>query len=1083
MASLAEIRDILQNICRQYEVKDSLMWANRPAYPHHERGSPFPVKPILCFEDVAYVTYPRILKEENLPQWKYEEGEGLVGKALKYNRPFYVPAIESEENVCPYIENCNKKYIVLGALAIKLSSANASCDDYVVELLFKRPNITCETQLGIQLETQKLWAHRIIDYLKNAMPRFVTYGNQHPLVELAEHDTAVSDTMHVRSNPPSQSTRDFNLNLINQTVGNAMDGQLPMQQLLYTGVLDAMPTQGNLRAQGFKGKTFVVNSRDGNVLQWPHEQGAPIQPHVSATSNVKASRENIVPPPIGDLNLNGRISTSGNNQIAEYHVTTMQVPHKQGNKRQRISRSDVWNHFEKEEVVDGELLAKCKYCDFKTDGSSKKGTSHLRKHFENHHRKIKNVHQLSNLPCKNLEPQSAFREKYVLDEGKIHLDMARVIIKYKLPLSIIHDEHFRNLFKMSLQEFEFQPEKNLEPHILHVYNEEKHKLCRYFDKLSSHTNLTINLWEDDTKEIVNCCLTVQFIDDSWTLKKKILSFDRLGHDFDAASLCEIFKRVLLDWNIEKKTCSLTIHSSLSNVEIVHEEKIWPSGIFYLSYDKCIRDINCVIADISLKGIYQVYEKMKMNHQENRGYTLMNVECSNNWRICSLILAIVAILHPSLKLDFVEFVYKEIYEDAIAKEHLDKISNFLRNLYDKYASSCSNHTKFTTAIRDPCSSSLANTDDKVFDSFRKYKVSKRSQPELCKYLEEDEGSTMEINILNWWCNNSSRFPTLGMVARDILAIPLSTIMSSSAFAKDITKIISNYGHQESHIINAIICCQDWLESTKPSACDEKCDEKLMRKRRAWSKKYLLSDFTHEDLELLGKWKNRKITGQCVGLDEEFKVQDKFLAPLVIPLVDDIIQGTPQTYYIGDEVVNKYFLLLMKRSKENPSMFLKNASLDSSTTSLLLGGDQPSVPTWINPVEQISTCKLFLPLCYLDHWILFYVDIKEQKFVWLDSRKDSEMQMPSNYERIPEWFKGSLLPAMGLNNARDWPFFVPRDIPKQENGIDCGIFVMKYADCLTHTNCIGFPFSQGNMPHFRERIFLDIYNGGIHVPKSL
>ncbi|GLT34616.1 hypothetical protein SLA2020_091230 [Shorea laevis] len=517
------------------------------------------------------------------------------------------------------------------------------------------------------------------------------------------------------------------------------------------------------------------------------------------------------------------------------------------------------------------------------------------------------------------------------------MDVAKMFIKYKLPLNIIQDEVFKNPFKRL--QFDLQSENDLGLSILHLYNKEKQKLLRYFDELSSRFNLTVNLWEDDTKEIVNCCLTVQFIDDSWTLKKKILSFERLKHDFDAASLCEIFKRVLLDWNIKEKTCSLTVHSSLSNVEIVHDGKIWPSGIFYLSYDKCIRDINCMIVDISLKSIYQVYEEM--NQQDNIGHTLMNVECSNNWRICSLILAIVAILHPSLKLDFVEFVYKGIYGDAIANEHLDKISNFLRSLYDKYASSCSNYTKFTTTIGDTCSLSLANTDDKVLDSFRKYK-------------------------------------------------------------------------------------------------------------------YLLWDFAQKDLELLGKWKNTKITGQHVGLDEKLKVQDKFLAPLVIPLVDAIIQGTPQAYYIGEEVLNTYFRLLMKRSEKNSSMFLKHTSLDSSTA-------------------------LFLPLCFSSHWTLFYVDIKDRKFVWLDSRKDSEMQMPSNFERILEWFKGSLLPAMGLNNARDWPF-APGDIPKQENGIDCGIFVMKYADCLTHANCIGFPFSQDDMPHFRERIFLDIYNGEIHVPEK-
>ncbi|GLT50760.1 hypothetical protein SLA2020_242220 [Shorea laevis] len=1053
MASVAEIYNILPNICRQDEEVDILIWAN-PIWLTYQRdgmGSPLLRKTILCFEDAHWGSNFFVFDTKKLFRWQYKEGEGIVGEALKYNRPFYVPLTEFKENACPYIERylkkTQKKKQSFGALAIKLSSAYANCGDYVVEFWFRSGNM--------KLEAQKLLVDRIIHYLKVEMPRFVTYGNQDPLVELPEYDTAISDTMLVISNPPSQSTRDFNLNLINRTVGNDMDGQLPMQQLLYTGVLDAMPTQGNLQAQptnafGSKGKTFVVNPGDGNVLQWPHEQGPPIQPHVSVTSNIKASGENIVAPPIGDFNLNGRMSSSENNQIAQYHVTEIQVPHKQGNKRQRILRSDVWNHYEKEEVVDGELLAKCKYCDFKTDGSSKKGTSHLRKHFENRHRKIKNVHQSSNLPSKNLEPQSAFKEKYLVDEGKIHLDMARVIIKYKLPLSIIHDEHLKNLFKMLPLEFEFQSEKDLEPHILHVYNEEKDKLCRYFDKLSCCFNLTINLWKDDAKGMVNCCLTAQFIDDSWEMKKRVLTFERLEHDFDAASLCGIFKRVLLDWNIKEKACSLTVHSSLSNVEIVHDEKIWPYDIFYLSYDKCIRDINCMIVDISLKSIYQVYEKM--NHQENRGYTLMNVECSNNWRICSLILAIVAILHPLLKLDFVEFVYKEIYGDAIAKEHLDEISNFLRSLYDKYASRCSNHTKFTTIIGNTCSSSPANVDDKVLDSFRKYKVSKQSRPELCQYLEEDEGSSMKINILDWWCNNSSRFPTLGMMARDFLAIPLSTIMSSSAFAKQITKIISNSGDQESHVINAMICCQDWLKSTKSCKHCFLCDSTLRRNFL-----YLLWDFTHEDLELLGKWKNPKITRQLVGLDEKVKVQDKFLAPLVIPLVDVFIQETPQAYYIGDEVINIYFLLLMKRSKENPSMFLKHTSLDSSTA-------------------------LFLPLCFLDHWTLLYVDIKDQKFVWLDSNKYSEMQMPRNFQIILEWFKGSLLPAMGLNNARDWPFFAPRDIPRQENEIDCGIFVMKYADCLAHANFIGFPFSQDDMPHLRERVFLDIYNGGIHVPEK-
>ncbi|GLT56574.1 hypothetical protein SLA2020_296070 [Shorea laevis] len=237
--------------------------------------------------------------------------------------------------------------------------------------------------------------------------------------------------------------------------------------------------------------------------------------------------------------------------------------------------------------------------------------------------------------------------------------------------------------------------------------------------------------------MVNCCLRAQFIDDNWELKKKVLTFERFEDDFDAASLCEIFKRVLLEWNIKEKTCSLTVHSSLSDVEIVHDKEIWPSDIFYLNYDKCIRDINCMTADISLKSIYQLYKEV--NHQ---GYKLMSVECSNNWRICSLILAVVTILHPCFKFKFVEFVYEKVYGVVVAKQHLEVIFDFLVSVYDKYACNGNNQSELTTAQFD--------ANDEVMESFRKHLASRPNQLELHQYLEENEYCSMEkIGILKFY----------------------------------------------------------------------------------------------------------------------------------------------------------------------------------------------------------------------------------------------------------------------------------------------------------------------------------------------
>ena len=47
----------------------------------------------------------------------------------------------------------------------------------------------------------------------------------------------------------------------------------------------------------------------------------------------------------------------------------------------------------------------------------------------------------------------------------------------------------------------------------------------------------------------------------------------------------------------------------------------------------------------------------------------------------------------------------------------------------------------------------------------------------KSAEEDD----MIDILQWWKLNSTKYPILSHMARDILAIPVSTVASESAFS--------------------------------------------------------------------------------------------------------------------------------------------------------------------------------------------------------------------------------------------------------------------------------------------------------------
>ncbi|WOH07928.1 hypothetical protein DCAR_0727363 [Daucus carota subsp. sativus] len=92
--------------------------------------------------------------------------------------------------------------------------------------------------------------------------------------------------------------------------------------------------------------------------------------------------------------------------------------------------------------------------------------------------------------------------------------------------------------------------------------------------------------------------------------------------------------------------------------------------------------------------------------------------------------------------------------------------------------------------------------------------KKNEKHLERYLEEyPEKFTIEFDILSWWKVNSSRFPILSMVAKDVLAIQASSVASESAFStggRTLDKFRSSLTSTTNEIL---ICCQDWLRSSK------------------------------------------------------------------------------------------------------------------------------------------------------------------------------------------------------------------------------------------------------------------------------
>ncbi|CAN1292218.1 Putative AC9 transposase [Linum perenne] len=106
--------------------------------------------------------------------------------------------------------------------------------------------------------------------------------------------------------------------------------------------------------------------------------------------------------------------------------------------------------------------------------------------------------------------------------------------------------------------------------------------------------------------------------------------------------------------------------------------------------------------------------------------------------------------------------------------------------------------------------------------------KVSRSELEKYLSndnDDEILTIEdfnaynYDVLGWWKRNEMRYPILSTMARDILAAPITTVASESTFSTGGRILDSFRTSLTPKIVEALICCRDWISDDSELVIDE------------------------------------------------------------------------------------------------------------------------------------------------------------------------------------------------------------------------------------------------------------------------
>ncbi|KAL7166879.1 hypothetical protein ACSBR2_037529 [Camellia fascicularis] len=198
---------------------------------------------------------------------------------------------------------------------------------------------------------------------------------------------------------------------------------------------------------------------------------------------------------------------------------------------------------------------------------------------------------------------------------------------------------------------------------------------------------------------------------------------------------------------------------------------------------------------------------------------------------NLLLYVAVVLDPRKKLKYLNFCFSQILIEKVVNEMTGKVKDCLTRLYEHYAS----HDSKSGQEPNVSAASEMEVDDDCddphmliaaqFNTYLEEEYSVVCKSELDKYFADFcEGSKDEnFDILGWWKSNSSKYKVLSQVARDVLALPVSTVASESAFSTGGRILDPFRSSLSSMMVEALICAQNWLESTVPISLRRSMDD--------------------------------------------------------------------------------------------------------------------------------------------------------------------------------------------------------------------------------------------------------------------
>jgi len=193
---------------------------------------------------------------------------------------------------------------------------------------------------------------------------------------------------------------------------------------------------------------------------------------------------------------------------------------------------------------------------------------------------------------------------------------------------------------------------------------------------------------------------------------------------------------------------------------------------------------------------------------------MMLQVEKNWG-CeanqNFLLYVANVLDPRLKLKYVK-IFGELYDYDKVQLLTKKVKDNLVSLYEFYlkADEVVDDNRHKQDVNDAIDD--IKIDVNTLAQFKRHlqeEDSVENRNEIERYLIDGFGDPNDdkLDILGWWKINASKYKILSKVTQHVLAIPISTVASESAFSTG-GRILDQFRSSLSPTtVQALICCQN------------------------------------------------------------------------------------------------------------------------------------------------------------------------------------------------------------------------------------------------------------------------------------